>query len=92
MAQAKAGPREAQLRAMRERRHEERQKRSTVLAKLEAKAAKVAKAKALVVSQPALANAVANTNSPTYQSRDADTRRAYQRDLMRKRRAAAKAT
>lgn len=47
MAQAKVGPREAQLRVMRERRYEERQALSTELPKASPKSARIAKAKEL---------------------------------------------
>ena len=86
-----ASPKTDALRAMRERAFGARQKRSLALppAKPEAKAAPVAKVKALANSK--VANALANTNSTTYTHRDVDARRAYQRDLMRKRRVEAKA-
>lgn len=95
------GPHEAQIRALRESRHEQRQK--AALAKISAKPEKVAKARALSnapesnkrresnkrpeSNRRVESNMVAESNAP-----DAPfDRAAYQRDLMRKRRAAAKA-
>ena len=78
---AKLGPREARLREMRERQHEERQKRPQM--EPEARAAKVALAKAL-----------SNTSNTPPQSNSKSApfdKTAYQREYMRKRRAKAKA-
>lgn len=96
------GPHEAQIRALRESRHEQRQK--AALAKISAKPEpKAVKARVMANAQ---SNSAASSNAPESNKREKSNRRAqphtrsvpafdkaaYQRELMRKRRAAAKAT
>jgi hypothetical protein len=67
------GPKEAQLRAMREANASKTKPRAEPAKRIEA-------------AQQAMANQLANAAS-TYKHRNPEERRAYQRDLMRKRRA-----
>jgi hypothetical protein len=99
---SKIGPREAQLRALKEARYEERQQR---LRQLPQPAAPVPPPDKPMANNMANTSHMANRDmanrsmkprslaagTTTYRYRNADQRRSYMRDLMRKKRAAAKA-